>query len=155
MNVHAIGRNIFPSMPSSVSTGAKTSVMMPIPNTMGRTTRALDFAIDSSRSEGESFRPSSRWRSFSERRFASVMTTEPSTRMPKSIAPRLSKLAAIANSYIPCTANSIEIGIATATSRPARMLPKMTSNTTITSTAPITRLCSTVLMTCSTSRVRS
>ena len=42
------------------------------------------------------------------------MTTELSTTSPKSIAPRLSKLAAIPNRHIPEKANSIEYGLSCA-----------------------------------------
>ena len=89
------------------------------------------------------------------RRFASVITTEPSMMIPKSRAPRLSKLAAMANSCIPNTANIIASGITIATTRPARKFPRRRNNARITKTAPMSRLCFTVPITESVNSVRS
>ena len=73
---------------------------------------------------------------------------------PKSMAPRLNKLAAIPAGTIMLPANSMESGIATATIRPARRLPRNTNKTTMTSNAPANRLCSTVRITLSIKSVR-
>ena len=54
------------------------------------------------------------------RRMFSTITTAPSTMMPKSIAPRLSRLALILPSTMPVTANSIESGMTSATISAAR-----------------------------------
>ncbi len=85
----------------------------------------------------------------------STMMTELSTMSPKSMAPRLSKLAAMPASTIMLPANSIESGMARATIRPARRLPRNTNRTAMTSSAPASRLCSTVRITLSTRSVRS
>ena len=61
----------------------------------------------------------------------SIMTTEPSTISPKSIAPRLIKLPEIPPTSIPQKANSMESGIAAATISPPRRLPSSSSRTTI------------------------
>ena len=45
IKVHAIGRNIFPSIPSSVRIGRKTIMIIPIPNRMGRMTSLPDSDI--------------------------------------------------------------------------------------------------------------
>ena len=74
----------------------------------------------------------------------STMITELSTIRPKSIAPRLIRLAVMPVADIRLVANSIERGIASVTSSPARTLPSMTSRITITNTPPSVRLVSTV-----------
>ena len=155
MNVQAIGRNIFPSMPSRARTGKKTTMMMAMPKTMGRATLLAEEVTTSSRSSGVRVRPRERLRCARLRMFASVITTEPSTMMPKSMAPRLSRLAAIANWYMPSSAKSIASGMASATRSPARMFPSNTKSTRMTSAAPASRLCSTVPMTWVVSSVRS
>ena len=54
----------------------------------------------------------------------STMITELSTINPKSIAPRLIRLALMPETAIMLVANSIDRGIARATISPARTLPK-------------------------------
>ena len=54
----------------------------------------------------------------------SIITTEPSTIRPKSIAPRLIRLPDTPACNIPVNAKSIDSGIADATMRPPRRLPK-------------------------------
>ena len=83
------------------------------------------------------------------------MTTELSTTRPKSIAPRLSRLAAIPKRSMPEKAKSKDKGIARATSSPARRLPRKMNSTAMTSKPPSKRLPRTVAMTWSTSSVRS
>ncbi len=155
MKVQAIGLNILPSIPCRVSTGRKTRTMIPMPKTIGRTTSWLEARMVSNRSATERGLFNCIWRSVSRLRFASVMTTEPSTRMPKSIAPSESRLAAIPISCIPRAAKSIAMGMVAATSRPARRLPSKRNRTAMTSRAPAVKLCLTVWITWSTSSVRS
>ncbi len=85
----------------------------------------------------------------------STITTAPSTMMPKSMAPRLSRFALIV-ALAPCrvTANSIESGITSATMSAARRFPSSSSSTATTSAAPSNRLVRTVSSVASTSRVR-
>ena len=85
----------------------------------------------------------------------STMMTELSTMSPKSIAPRLMRLAAMPTWSMPLKAKSIDSGIASATMRPARRLPRKTNSTATTRIAPTERFSWTVLMTWSTSSVRS
>ena len=85
----------------------------------------------------------------------STITTELSTIMPKSIAPRLSRLAAMPNRSMPENANSIDSGIARATISAARRLPRNANSTATTSRPPSNRFLRTVSMTWSTSSVRS
>ena len=76
----------------------------------------------------------------------STMITELSTISPKSIAPRLIKLAVMPVIAIRLAANSIDKGMATATINPARTEPNSSSNTRITSAPPSVRFVSTVRM---------
>jgi hypothetical protein len=59
-------------------------------------------------------------------RIDSMTTTEPSTKRPKSIAPRLMRLPVIPTKFIPLIAINIEIGMAKATISAARTLPNKT-----------------------------
>ena len=70
----------------------------------------------------------------------STITTELSTTMPKSIAPRLSRLAAMPNRSMPEKANSIDSGMARATISAARRLPRNANSTATTSSPPSNRL---------------
>ncbi len=77
----------------------------------------------------------------------SIITTELSTTRPKSIAPRLKRLAAIPNRNIPEKAKSIDRGMAKATIRPARRFPKKTNKMATTSKPPSNKFFSTVSIT--------
>ena len=77
----------------------------------------------------------------------SIITTDESTTMPKSMAPRLSRLAATPNRSIPLNANSIDSGMARATMNAARRLPRNRNSTHTTSSPPSNRLARTVSMT--------
>ena len=76
----------------------------------------------------------------------STSTTDPSTIMPKSIAPRLIRFAEMPRWCMPTRATSSDSGITEVTTRAARQSPSMTSSTAITSTAPSARLSRTVRM---------
>ena len=65
---------------------------------------------------------------------ASTIITAPSTIKPKSIAPKLIKLALTPKTFIIPKANSIDNGIAEATIKPALKFPKKTTNTNTTIT---------------------
>ena len=87
-------------------------MMMAMPNTTGRPTSTVAFRM---RSPGPPGSP--------ERRMMfSTITTEPSTRRPKSRAPRLMRFAEKPNQRIMMKAHSIENGMTTATIRLAAML---------------------------------
>ena len=86
----------------------------------------------------------------SSRRQFSTMMTAPSTMMPKSIAPRLIRLALTLLSTMPVIVNSMERGMTKAVISAARKLPRIRNSTAITSAAPSRRLVSTVLMVAST-----
>ena len=77
----------------------------------------------------------------------STITTELSTTRPKSMAPRLSRLAAMPKRSMPEKANSIDSGMARATMPAARRLPRKANSTTTTSRPPSNRLFRTVSMT--------
>jgi hypothetical protein len=83
------------------------------------------------------------------------MTTAPSTKSPKSIAPRLIRLPPTPNSRMTAAAPSIAAGIASATTRPARRLPRDRSKTAITSAPPSIRFLAKVPSVASTRMARS
>ncbi len=85
----------------------------------------------------------------------SIITTEPSTIRPKSMAPRLIRFPDSPARRIPVNATSIESGIAELTMRPARRFPSRRSSTTTTSRPPSTRFVATVRIVRRTSSVRS
>ena len=70
----------------------------------------------------------------------SKITIEPSTTIPKSIAPKLIRLAVTPKQRIRMKANSIAKGMTEATITPARTLPKKSISTTKTINAPSTKL---------------
>ena len=86
---------------------------------------------------------------------ASTIITAPSTIRPKSMAPSDIRLADTPNNCIMPSAKSIESGIAEATINPARRLPRNSTSTKTTISAPSIRLVCTVLMARSTKSVRS
>ena len=67
----------------------------------------------------------------------STITTELSTTSPKSMAPRLKRLAAMPNCSIPEKAQSIESGMAKATISPARRFPRKMKRTAMTKQAAL------------------
>ena len=149
--VIARGANIFPSMPSSESSGMKTRIMMPTPKSTGvptsaaasRTIRALD---------SPDFR-----RAPSRAKVFSTTTTEPSTMMPMAIAkpPKDIRFA-----EIPCcpmtmkVINGVRISVAT-TITELRTSPRKTKSTTITRMMPSTSTFATLSSAASTRSVRS
>ncbi len=109
MTVSAMGRKSLPSVPSSVRIGRYTIMMISSPNMVGlRTSTAASRTTSTMRRRWLAAWPM--WRT----QF-SIITTELSTIMPKSMAPRLSKLAEMPNFSIPQKANSMESGMARAT----------------------------------------
>ena len=86
---------------------------------------------------------------------ASTIITAPSTINPKSIAPKLIKLALTPNTFIKAKANSIAKGIADATINPALKFPKKRTKTKMTINAPSIKFFSTVLIARPTNSVRS
>ena len=75
--------------------------------------------------------------------------------MPKSMAPRLIRLALILFSTMPVMVKSIDSGMTQAVTKAARKLPRIRNSTTTTSSAPSSRFFSTVRTVASTSLVRS
>ena len=73
-------------------------------------------------------------------RIPSRMTIEPSTTIPKSMAPRLRRLAETPKMRINIKPKSIANGITEATITPARMSPRKIINTRKTIIAPSMRL---------------
>ena len=70
----------------------------------------------------------------------SIITIEPSTTIPKSMAPKLIRLADTPKMRIRMKAKSIDRGITDATISPARTLPRKMMSTKNTITAPSIRL---------------
>ncbi|MNT44431.1 hypothetical protein D3C72_1809570 [compost metagenome] len=76
----------------------------------------------------------------------STMTTEPSTIRPKSMAPRLMRLAERPSQFMPMKAKSMERGMVAATSKAALTFRRKMKRTATTSNPPSRRLVSTVRM---------
>ncbi len=83
------------------------------------------------------------------------MMTAPSTMMPKSIAPKLIRLALTLLSTMPVTVIAIDSGMMQAVTKAARILPSSRNSTTTTSAAPSSKFFSTVRIVASTRWVRS
>ena len=81
--------------------------------------------------------------------------TAPSTRSPKSNAPKLIKLPLTPNKCIKIKANNIASGITDATTKPALKFPKNKIKTKITINAPSNKFLETVPIALSTIFVRS
>jgi len=111
-----MGRNSLPSMRWKVRIGTYTVMMISTAKVSGRATSTA--ACCTSRATRA---PRGR-RSASRRTMFSVMITAPSTMIPKSIAPRESRLAGIPRRSMKMNANSSERGMVRATMRAARML---------------------------------
>ena len=75
----------------------------------------------------------------------SITMTAPSTMMPKSIAPKLSKLAGTPKIFKPKKVDSKASGITTTTANDARMFDKNRYNTNDTKSAPSTKFLNTVV----------
>ena len=151
--VCAIGRNILPSTPTRVRIGIYTIRMMISPKAALVRILEADTNTSSSISSWLSFfidLRSPRWCMV-----ASTTITAPSTMSPKSIAPRLIRLALTPNTCIMPRAKSKARGMAEATMSPARKLPRNKTSTKITIKAPSIRFFSTVLMALPTRSVRS
>ncbi len=85
----------------------------------------------------------------------STITSVPSTMMPKSSAPRLSRFAGMPVKCMQMKANSSESGIVTAVSSAARTLPRNRNSTATTMTSPSSSVWVTVCSVLSTRSVRS
>ncbi len=77
---------------------------------------------------------------------ASITITDPSTTRPKSIAPRLIRLAETPKTSIHPKAKSIERGMTEAVISPARQFPIKSTSTNMTMIPPSKRFTATVLM---------
>ena len=75
-----------------------------------------------------------------------MIITAPSTKIPKSKAPRLIRFAQTSKIYIIIKAKSNAKGMVDATIKPPRKLPKKITKTKITISAPIPRFSATVLV---------
>ncbi len=155
MKVAAIGWKVLPSTPSNVRIGAKTNRMITWPNAAGRAIFLAESAATRSRSIALRGRPSSARLFPSISRVDSITITAPSTRMPKSSAPKLIRLPLIPNLFMPITANRNDSGITKAVMAAARRLPSSRNSTTTTSRAPSVRFLATVLTVELTSTLRS
>lgn len=129
--------------------------MISVPNRLGWITSLAPARIVSILSSSVSRRPRRCCASASRRRQFSTMITAPSTMMPKSIAPRLIRLALTLLSTMPDIVISMESGMTQAVISAARILPRIRNRTTMTSAAPSRRFFATVAMVASTRWVRS
>ena len=85
----------------------------------------------------------------------SITMTAPSTMMPKSMAPKLSKLAGTPMIFRPKKVDSSASGMISTTAKLARMFDKNRYNTRATSKAPSTKFLNTVVRVLSINQVRS
>ena len=85
----------------------------------------------------------------------STITSVPSTMMPKSSAPRLSRFAGMPVKYMQMKAKSSASGIVIAVSSAARTLPRNNSSMVTITTMPSSSVCDTVCMVLATRSVRS
>ena len=137
--VLAIGVKYFPSMPPNVKIGKKTIKIISTAKVAERTTLLAPASTSSAISSAVSVRPCS-LRLYKWAKIPSKITIEPSTTIPKSIAPKLIRLAVTPKQRIRMNANSIANGMTEATIMPARTLPKKIISTTKTIKAPSTKL---------------
>ncbi len=131
--VSASGRNILPSVCSSVKSGRKTTTMIRMAKSTGRATSAV--ASKAARAELRSGWPSSRlrWRTT-----FSVTTMVPSTTMPMAMAspPSDIRLAVTSAMSIRMNAISAVSGSDSATVSAARRFQRKMNSTAITSSPP-------------------
>ena len=151
--VFAIGVNILPSTPTNVRIGMYTIKIMISPNA------ALFLILEAERNTSSSISDCvNRFIDFRKPKWctvASTMITAPSTISPKSIAPKLIRLALTPKIFIIPNANSIDNGMAEATINPALRFPRNSTKTKITINAPSIKFFSTVLIALPTKSVRS
>ena len=112
-------------------------MMIATPKTIGR---AISLAARPADFIGNSFPPDSS----NHRTWFSIITTAPSTIIPKSIAPRLIKFALMPKRRMPRKLISIDNGITNATTMAADTFPKKISRTIVTRRKPSKRFFSTV-----------
>ena len=155
MKVAAIGWKVLPSTPCKVRMGANTSRMINWPKAAGRIMVLAASTATFMRSPGSRSRPNSACLFASNSSVASITMTAPSTRMPKSSAPKLIRLPLMPKRSMPMTANRNDNGITIAVMAAARILPSIRNSTAITSSAPSTRFLDTVRMVALTSSLRS
>ena len=143
-SVWAMGVKYFPSMPVRVRIGKKTIRMIRTANVALRTTFEAPLATSASISSCVSFLRSPR--PYRWARMPSRITIEPSTTIPKSMAPKLMRLADTPKMRIRINPNNMANGMTEATISPARILPKNSIKTTKTMRAPSTKFRITVEM---------
>ena len=129
--------------------------MIAWPKAAGRAISLAESTAMTSRSPAVRARPSASRRWARRPNVFSITTTAPSTIRPKSSAPRLIRLPLIPNLRMAMAAIRNDSGMTSAVIRAARKLPSAKNSTAMTSSAPTVRLCSTVRIVASTSRVRS
>ena len=142
LKVSAIGRNILPSTPLSERIGIKTIRMINWPKTAefmsleapSRVILSLSFCRSADSRETRSARRVLIWKAIN-----STMITAPSMMIPKSMAPRLIRLASTPKIYIMERAKSRLNGITDATTIPERKFPSSRTTTKITIRHPRTR----------------
>ena len=111
---------------------------------MMRVAKKIGLATAAIRSTAVSRLSISVGRSSRRRIIVSIITIDPSTRIPKSMAPSESRLAGTSVKCIRINATSNDIGMAIATRNAARGLPKKQISTAMTSNIPNSNVCETV-----------
>ena len=139
--VYAIGAKIRPSWRCSVKIGMCATMMISIENSVGRPTCSVASRIvrraDSRSGEWEC-------RASVRNTFSTTMTA-PSTMMPKSIAPSDRRFAGMPRTRRPMNVASSASGMTAATMAAARPFRRNTYSTSVTSSAPSSRLRKTVV----------
>ncbi len=135
--VYAIGENIFFSILSNVNSGIYAIIIISIEKKIG-------LPISTQRFTMFSFCSSARGLSSLFLSTVSSITIDPSTIIPKSIAPRERRFAWISVKYMKIKAISSESGIVIAITSALRQLPRNIISTPITSRTPKSRVCETV-----------
>ena len=158
LKVRAIGLNIFPSTPLNDKIGIKTISMISCPNT-------AEFIIFEAPSSvilffKLCFSLAARDRNcvfslVTLNAINSTIMTAPSMIIPKSIAPKLIKLASTPNRYIKEKAKSKQRGMTEATMRPDRKFPNNKTTTKMTIRQPSIKFSMTVCVVLLISSLRS
>ena len=153
-----MGLNILPSTPLSDRMGIKTIRIMSCPNTAEFIILVAPCKVILSLMDCVSAFPKLANSAFFRviwNAMYSTMITAPSIMIPKSMAPRLNKLASTPKMFIKVSAKSKQRGITEATTSPERQLPSNSTTTKTTIKQPKTKFSVTVNVVLPISSLRS
>ena len=158
LNVIAIGLNILPSIPDKDKIGIKTIKIINCPKTaefiildaLLKVIWSISICCFSFDSPTKLADLLAIWNAIN-----STIITAPSIIIPKSIAPKLIKLASIPKIFMNEIANNKQSGITDATTNPERQLPNNSTTTKITIKQPRIKFSATVKVVLPTNSLRS